>query len=588
MQFSWLEIKNFRNFKEIKVDLTNQNVIFGMNDIGKTNFLAALRFLFDRDIRKNGLTESDFYMRDTGEDISITICMNIKDFDDSDHSKLIVSRLKDARDSTDLENVYLKLFGRYDKEEELGGITLFWGNNLKKMKEIPQKNGFTELDRIFKVVYIDPLINLEHIFQKNKKAIFAQEKFSKTDIEKSDKIKSLTKEINTQIGEMDIINNFEKEITKEYYSLKNEELEVTIKSEMAINGYFSDLKPYIKKSNDDNLYPTSGDGRKKIISYSLMNYVSRSFNSEKISLFLIEEPENSLHRSLQIALSKKLFSHDSYRYFFLTTHSSELLYEMDNASLIRVHSADKVVCSSYLYNVGEAYINIKTQLNKFLVTAIFAERVLLIEGPSERVLFEKVLNEIKPDYELEGAYILEVYGISFKKYWDVLNGLGIKVFVKTDNDLKKKKGSPDTFDLIGFNRALELCGEEKKKPIKIAFEKTDTDIDKNEKIKNTKMKIFDHYRKSKKIIKENNIFLSRIDLEHDLYEALGTRLEELTGSKDPIKYLQSSKLINMAELTKVLNYTDCQKIYDDSRFIVLKELINNGDKRSRNKGSVIE
>ncbi|WP_026561596.1 AAA family ATPase [Bacillus sp. J37] len=578
MKFSWLEIKNFRNFKEVKVDLTNQNVIFGMNDIGKSNFLAALRFLFDRDIRKNGLNESDFYMRDINEEISITICMNIKDFDESDHSKLIVSRLKDARDSTDLENVYLKLFGKYEKEEELGGITLSWGNNLKKLKEIPQKNGFTELDRIFKVVYIDPLINLETIFQKNKKAIFAQEKFGKTDIEKSEKIKILTKEINTHIGEMDIINNFEKEITKEYYSLKNEEIELTIKSEMAINGYFSDLRPYIKKNNDDNLYPTSGDGRKKIISYSLMNYVTKNFNSEKISLFLIEEPENSLHRSLQIALSKKLFSHESYKYFFLTTHSSELLYEMDNASLIRVHSADKVVCSSYLYNVGEDFINIKTQLNKFLTTAIFAERVLLIEGPSERVLFEKVLSEIKPEYELEGAYILEVYGIAFKKYWEVLKGLGIKVFVKTDNDLKKKKGSPNSFDLIGFNRALELCEEEKKKPINIALEENDTEAVKAEKINNTKIMIYDKYRKSKRIIRENNIFLSKIDLEHDLYEALGPRLDELTGSRDSIKYLQSSKLINMAELSKVLTYVDCQTIFDSSRFEVLKELTKNGDK----------
>ncbi|TYR78465.1 AAA family ATPase [Priestia megaterium] len=577
MKFSWLEIQNFRNFKKVKVELTNQNVIFGMNDIGKSNFLAALRFLFDRNIRKDGLAESDFYMRDIEEEISITICMNIKDFDESDHSKFIVSRLKEARDSSDLENVYVKLIGHYDKEEELGGITLFWGNNLRKLKEIPQRNGFTEIDKIFKVVYIDPLINLENIFQKNKKAIFAQEKFSKKDIEKSEKIKTLTKDINTQIGEMDIINNFEKDITEEYYSLKKEELKLTIKSEMAINGYFSDLKPYIKKNSDDNLYPTSGDGRKKIISYSLMNYVTRSFNSEKIPLFLIEEPENSLHRSLQIALSKKLFSHESYNYFFLTTHSSELLYEMDNASLIRVHSPDKVVCSSYLYNVGEDYKNIKTQLNKFLVTAIFAERVLLIEGPSERVLFEKLLNEVRPEYELEGAYILEVYGIAFKKYWDVLNGLGIKVFVKTDNDLKKKKGSTNSFDLIGFNRALELCGEEKKSPIIIKFMKTDTDKVKQERVKNTKVKIFERYTKSKRIIRKNNIFLSKIDLEHDLYEALGTRLEELTGNKDPIKFLQSAKLINMAELAKELTYADCEKIYNNPNFSVLKELINNGD-----------
>ena len=47
MEFSKITIKNFRNFKDITVNLSNRNVLFGMNDVGKTNFLYALRFLFD-------------------------------------------------------------------------------------------------------------------------------------------------------------------------------------------------------------------------------------------------------------------------------------------------------------------------------------------------------------------------------------------------------------------------------------------------------------------------------------------------------------------------------------------------------------
>ncbi|CAG7644930.1 DNA replication and repair protein RecF [Paenibacillus solanacearum] len=51
MKLNSLSIENFRNFSNISVDLTNQNVIFGMNDMGKTNFMYALRFLLDKDIR---------------------------------------------------------------------------------------------------------------------------------------------------------------------------------------------------------------------------------------------------------------------------------------------------------------------------------------------------------------------------------------------------------------------------------------------------------------------------------------------------------------------------------------------------------
>ena len=42
MRFNLVTIKNFRNFEGISVDLTNKNVLFGMNDVGKTNFLYAL------------------------------------------------------------------------------------------------------------------------------------------------------------------------------------------------------------------------------------------------------------------------------------------------------------------------------------------------------------------------------------------------------------------------------------------------------------------------------------------------------------------------------------------------------------------
>lgn len=61
MKLKTLSIKNFRNFEDISITLSNKNVVFGMNDVGKTNFLYALRFLFERKIRNKGFLESDFF-----------------------------------------------------------------------------------------------------------------------------------------------------------------------------------------------------------------------------------------------------------------------------------------------------------------------------------------------------------------------------------------------------------------------------------------------------------------------------------------------------------------------------------------------
>ena len=59
-----------------------------MNDIGKTNFLYALRFIFDKTVRKNNLIDTDFYEKNIGAEIEIIVQIDISDTDDADSEKL--------------------------------------------------------------------------------------------------------------------------------------------------------------------------------------------------------------------------------------------------------------------------------------------------------------------------------------------------------------------------------------------------------------------------------------------------------------------------------------------------------------------
>ena len=38
MKFESITIKNFRNFEDVKLDLSNKNIFFGLNDVGKQIF----------------------------------------------------------------------------------------------------------------------------------------------------------------------------------------------------------------------------------------------------------------------------------------------------------------------------------------------------------------------------------------------------------------------------------------------------------------------------------------------------------------------------------------------------------------------
>jgi len=567
MKFKRLLIKNFRNFKEVCIDIQNQNVIFGMNDMGKTNLLTAIRFLLEREIRNQGFTETDFYQNNTDEIIHIKLEIDISDIE-NEHTQLLLAKVRGARNSDEANVFYIELTGEYDGSEYYGVPSLKWGSDIDNMSEIPQKGSFSDLDRIFKVIYIDPSIDLMTIFNKNRRKFFDEVNLSADDQIIQGKIKTLSERLNDLVSGMEAIKSFEMDLTFEYKKFRKENINVEMKSELEIKGYFSDLIPYIKREQEDKYYPTSGDGRKKLLAYSLMNYIIRESEKNKIKVFLIEEPENQLHRTMQIALSKQLFSDSIYNYFFLSTHSEEMLYEMDNTTLVRVYSKERPVCDSYTYSVPDDYKHHKKILNRLLVTGLFASKVLLVEGPSEQILFEKILSVMNPNYEVDGNYILNINGIAFDKYYKVLKALGIKVLVKTDNDLKKKKGDNQQFDLIGLNRCLKLIDKPSLEAVDISYSDEE---DMEEKVKYKKKEVFSQKTASIKELNDYGIYLSEIDLEVDLDKALDGGLNEILDKNDGVKFLQTAKMMNMNLLITKLTYENCHDIYNDKLFSVLRE-----------------
>lgn len=125
MKFKAIEIRNFRNFDDISIYLSNKNVLFGLNDVGKSNFLYALRYVFDRDVRKQNFIDSDFYKKGVDKAIEIIVSIDISEENDTDNEKLR-ARLKGAMRSGQ-DTVYIKLRAEYDKKEMIGIPVLYWG-----------------------------------------------------------------------------------------------------------------------------------------------------------------------------------------------------------------------------------------------------------------------------------------------------------------------------------------------------------------------------------------------------------------------------------------------------------------------------
>lgn len=570
MIFKHLTIVNFRNFENVDIDLTNRNIVFGLNDIGKSNFLAAIRFLLDRNFRRNGFMDSDYYNKETNREIMISIKIEIADEENDDNKKIY--KMMSGAIPSGAEEIYIQLKSSYNSESLVGGPNLFWGVDLEDLEEIPSSQSYYELDKYFNIVYIDSAIQLESTFKRYSKEILKGE--SSLSEKERNVLSTHIKNLNKSVGKLSTIKAFEKELVDEYKKFKDDKnFKVSIKSEIELSNIHSKLTPYILDEKSEN-YPTSGDGRKKILAYTLLTLENRRLEERKINIFLIEELENHLHRSLQIALSYQIFSDQIFKYLFMTTHSSLIVSQMDDVNLIKLFKESTVVGKSFIYRVPDKYITLKQKLNQNLAEAIYADVVLLVEGPSEKILFERILKDKCERYESFGGYILEVDGINFIEYYTVLIALGIKVIVKTDNDLKKLKGKTEC-NLLGINRCQRLIGGVEKKNLS-GIDSTKYEKDPDYKVER-KRYVFSKFPKTIQSLKDNNIYLSRVDLENDLYEAIPEIMNKLAkennSKKNAVDYLQSAKLINMIELSTGISKYGIDKIYKHERFECLKVLV---------------
>lgn len=553
MKFERITIKNFRNFQDVDLDLDNKNVFFGLNDVGKTNLLYALRYVFDKDIRKQNFIETDFYNKFLDAPIEIIVTIDISDVEDSDCQKLR-AQLKGALLSSH-NKVYIKIYAEYNKIELLAVPIMLWGGDLDRLQEMKQRGYLYEIDYVFNLIYIDSYVDLYTLFKKNVHQLIKNE--NEEDKTVFSKIQRTVDELNNHIASLSGIKELEDKLTPEYQKFRDEGISISIKSEIAVKGLYSNIIPYIKQNDDSNLYPTAGEGRKKLLAYSIYDILAEENAEKKITLFLIEEPENHLHKSMQIALSQILFTNEKYSYLFVTTHSPFILYEMDCVNLVRIYSECRINSKSTFYKVPDEYYKNRKMLNRCLAEAIFANKVLLVEGPSEYALFNKVLTVMHPFYEANGGYILPVNGIVFDAYSHILDDLEIFKVIKTDNDLRSAN---DKYSVLGFSRCNRIIGKNVLPTDRIE----NNSVSAKRELYDANQDTLDHIRN------HYNIFLSRVDLENDLDELMHDRLVEILKTSKPVAFLQDSKHYHMVELVEKLSDTDCRMIYEHYNFACLK------------------
>lgn len=182
----------------------------------------------------------------------------------------------------------------------------------------------------------------------------------------------------------------------------------------------------------------------------------QQYQSDVVDIFVIEEPEAHMHpqmeRMLIKFLNEILLNEDNNRVQgIITTHSSEII-KCSDLKNIRVLRIDKLLKSA-VYDMNLFKQNLETeeerQFFSFLFSInysdlIFANKVIMYEGDTEKLYIEKLLAE-KEFEGLSNQYVsfVQVGGAYTHWYRKLVYFLKIKTLIITDIDYCKKLTSID-------------------------------------------------------------------------------------------------------------------------------------------------
>jgi putative ATP-dependent endonuclease of OLD family len=202
-------------------------------------------------------------------------------------------------------------------------------------------------------------------------------------------------------------------------------------------------------------------------------------SGDNVDVILIEEPENhlspvNLRKMIQrVAETRKC-------QLFITTHNSLISTRLELKNLLIMHSrcANQPIMLKDLSDETAKYFMKAPPAS--IVEFALSTKVILVEGPSEYMMMDKFYGTIagcKP--EKDNVQIIDVRGLSFKRYLEIAKHTGCKVAVLTDNDQNAQKnciekyaeynGDPNikvffesdiskrTFEIVLYNDNTALC-----------------------------------------------------------------------------------------------------------------------------------
>lgn len=482
MKIKYINIKNFRALKNVKIDLEKDlSVIIGKNNTGKTSLLLVLEEFLSNN---PNFEKEDFNNEIWGDDkpfISLELCI---EYDDNDDLLL----LNPFFCSLDANNN--KIFLEFKYEAKADDFKL---NNLSKndnIKDNFQLNIYSKEKENEKYLNkcdikdIIKLINFKYIRasrcikeqENNNVSNLAKnyyENSTKNDLKKSNinDFNNIVNKTNTEFTEKykEFFQPFFKTMDSFNFQDINGQNNLSIKSNIKINSLISDNTSIIYKNDENFEIPEGHNGlgytNLLFLCLKIKEFCDTFKKEEKaINLLFVEEPEAHMHPQMQYVFMENIKNFISNQNVsnlqtMITSHSPYVVSRTSFNNLKYFNYYNNSIkannCSELENSETDNIKFVKKYLEIDKYEMFFADYVIMVEGNTEKILMPYFIKQIDKTLLNKNISIIEIGGAHAHKFKKFLEFLKIKTLIITDLDFKI-----DTNDKMTIQKYDDIKGKE--------------------------------------------------------------------------------------------------------------------------------
>lgn len=471
MKITRIAIQNYKSIKDIDIKISDKvNVFIGENSVGKSNIFAAMEWVLGPVYPSfNNFPKEDYYRGDENAYVSIAL-----QFDDG-HYLQMTNKWHDKY-GNEKSGLNIDGNGYVSDDVRQKYISAFIGSD-RKISENPAANRWTVLGRLLRD------INARFLEEAETDPLTGELK-SKSDVFKSE-MQRIRDDILFSVkddGGNNLMDTFISILRSETARQLNR---APADFNVDLNMYdpwnlFRTMQIMVNEAETGMTFRASdlGMGVQASITIAILKAYSQLKLKNQTPIF-IDEPELYLHpqgRRNFYKIIRELA--DNGTQVFITTHSTEFVSldrfneinivrkSMDKGTYIRKAAAADFVADlkkrngiessedDLMFRYKDAYEN--TGDSQRASEAMFARKVILVEGESESLILPYFFDLLDYDYVAEGVTIVRCGGKSeIDRFYRLYSEFGIPCFVIFDGD-KQNIGKDDEKATIKKNRGI-LC-----------------------------------------------------------------------------------------------------------------------------------